>query len=879
MPEIFDAPEWFEALTLAERAALLGPALDEPPPPERLERALRKVARWRREADLVDDRLFAERLAHDGLTPDRFLRLLAEPAEGLRRRAGGPPPWLCSLSRAFSEPCPPLPAAVEEGGGLGILELLRPLVAGAHARMVEGLRRIELARPGLLEPEAVAVGLLPALIERLRRSGERALALELHASRLEGKLRGEIPEERFQEFVARLRQPATALEILHRYPVLARDACRCAEQWVEAGLEMMEHLAADHGEVLRLLGPGVAPGPVTAIRSGLSDYHAGGRSVAILSFASGARVVYKPKPLAVDCRFQALIAWLGEQGADPPLRPLRILDRGEHGWMEHVAARPCETRGEVERFYQRQGGWLALLYVLEATDLHHENLIAEGEHPVPVDFETLFQPMMAEPAASGPGYAPTVSTVLHSGLLPRRFWATVADGGMDLSGMGAAAGQSYEIKEITGEGTDEMRWARREKRTEAGPHLPALDGATPSLWEHAEPALRGFRSMYRLLRHHREELAGALAGFAALPVRILLRGTSAYAHLLHVATHPDYLQSALDRDRLFDRLWKEAAAYPPLRQAVRAEQEDLAAGDVPRFQTLSASTDLLAAGGRRAEGFFLRPGLELVRDRLRALDEDDLERQDWLARASIEATRPLDERWRWTAAPLPEAGPAEPARFLRAARRLGDRLSQLAVRQGDLVTWFHLDLRDEGWLLEPMGVDLYSGLSGVALFLAHLGRLAGEERYERLARLAGDTVRQRIADPEALVQPGAFSGWGGVVYAFTHLGLLWREDAWLDEAENLVARCGAAAADDESHDLISGLRGSRGRPPRLAPAPPLSGPPGDRGPLRRATAGPRRPDRRPRARLAGGGPGAGAAHRLQPRHGRHRLGAGPARPG
>ncbi len=35
---------------------------------------------------------------------------------------------------------------------------------------------------------------------------------------------------------------------------------------------------------------------------------------------------------------------------------------------------------------------LALFYALEATDFHHENLIAEGEHPVPIDLETLFQP-------------------------------------------------------------------------------------------------------------------------------------------------------------------------------------------------------------------------------------------------------------------------------------------------------------------------------------------------------------------------------------------------------------------------------------------------------------------------------------------------------
>src|ERR1700716_3833791 len=56
----------------------------------------------------------------------------------------------------------------------------------------------------------------------------------------EGRLRGETPEERFASFVAILRDPAEALEILRRYPVLARDACLYSEQWAEASLEMME---------------------------------------------------------------------------------------------------------------------------------------------------------------------------------------------------------------------------------------------------------------------------------------------------------------------------------------------------------------------------------------------------------------------------------------------------------------------------------------------------------------------------------------------------------------------------------------------------------------------------------------------------------------
>ena len=812
MQEIIDAPEWFEALTLAERAALLPDRDEEPSSPERVELAARKRQRWQSESKLLDDGAFAERLALDGLTPDRFLRVLAEPAAGWQRHAGGRPAWLEMLARAFSRQPAPLPERCEEEGGLGLLEILRPPIAEAHVRVLARLRRIAERRPAILDPAAVAADLLAPLLQRLRRASERALVLELHASRLEGRLRGETPEERFASFVATLREPAAALEILRRYPVLAREACLVSDQWVEASLEMAERFASDRDEIVRLLAAGADPGPVAAVRAGLSDPHAGGRSVAVLTFASGLRIVYKPKPLAIDLHFQELIAWLGERGASPPLRRLAILDRGAWGWMEHAEAFPCETPDEVERFYERQGIWVALFYALEATDFHYENLIAAGEQPVPIDLETLFQAVLADPEAGSPGHVPTAHTVLRSGLLPRRFWTEAAP--LDLSGMGAEGGQAVEVNTVTDEGTDRMRWARRQARIEAGAHLPTQRGEPVALWRQGDAVLRGFRAAYRLLCRHREELLapdGPLAPLAGLPARTLLRPTSTYMQLLHVGHHPDFLQNALDRDRLYDRLWKNALDRPCLRPALRLEQADLAAGDIPRFTALPCSTDLLHPGGR-IEGFFARPGLELVRKRLREMDEGDLERQSWLVRAAVEATRPLDERHPWRRTPLPDLahdGAVAPERFLAAARRIGDHLSRLALDQDGGITWFCLEVTNDGWRLEPMGISLYGGLPGVALFLAHLARQSGDERYERLARLALSTVRRRIeSDPGALRHLGAYSGWGGIVYALTHLGLLWEEPELLEAAARQAAAMAPGIESDSAFDLIAGSAGA-----------------------------------------------------------------------
>ncbi len=76
---------------------------------------------------------------------------------------------------------------------------------------------------------------------------------------------------------------------------------------------------------------------------------------------------------------------------------MRVLVRDGYGWVEHVAAAACESGEEIERFYRRQGELLALLYVLDAADIHSENLIAAGEHPFLVDLEALFHPLDRRP--------------------------------------------------------------------------------------------------------------------------------------------------------------------------------------------------------------------------------------------------------------------------------------------------------------------------------------------------------------------------------------------------------------------------------------------------------------------------------------------------
>jgi class II lanthipeptide synthase len=125
------------------------------------------------------------------------------------------------------------------------------------------------------------------LLGQLLMKLSRTLVLEFNIARLQGSLKGDTPEERFQCFVERLRQRETALAIFAEYPVLARQLIICIDNWVHFSLEFLHHLCADWEAMRATFSPEEDPGFLVALDGGAGDSHRGGRSVMIAKFSSG----------------------------------------------------------------------------------------------------------------------------------------------------------------------------------------------------------------------------------------------------------------------------------------------------------------------------------------------------------------------------------------------------------------------------------------------------------------------------------------------------------------------------------------------------------------------------------------------------------------
>ncbi|MFJ5631953.1 type 2 lanthipeptide synthetase LanM family protein [Streptomyces goshikiensis] len=733
--------------------------------------------------------------------------------------AEGRPDWAAFAEEASA--AAPEEAVAPEGdhpGLSGFEWVLRPFTACAGERLERGLS--ERAR-GLVDMTAVREDLERYLGGRLARTAARTLVLELYEARSAGRLDGEDTRARFRDFLGRVASRRGLTALLAGRPVLARILGRAALDAADAVAEALERLADDHARLTAglLAGSGGDPGLLVAVAPGAGDGHRGGRSVMLLRFADGTRLVYKPRSLSVHRHFNDLVAWFNELPDSVDLRTLRLLDRGDYGWVEFVGAAPCACAAEVETFYRRQGALLALLHLIDGTDLHHENLIAVGADPVLIDVETLFHPPLAGTATEDPAAGALHDSVYRVGLLPQLLVGDHSALDVSAVGGGREAVSPVVRADWADAGTDRMRLVRRAGRFGESANRPRLaDGGPIEPAAHIEALCAGFRAGYKAIGAAREELlheTALLKEFAEDEVRVVVRPTWVYSTLLDESTHPDLLKDAGERQRVLETLRTDAFGTVLAPDLVDEEIAQLWAGDVPLFTARPGRDHLWGEAERPLAGRADRSGIARVASRLAALDAVDRQDQEWIVRAAMAtasrapAHRPVGDRRTRTAERAPE-----PERLLSAARSVGDRLVSLAYREGPRSNWIGLELLDDRyWRIGPMPADLAGGYTGPALFLAQLAALTGAGHYAEVARTALapvpgllDALRARPADLGA-VGSGAFSGLGGIAYALAETARLLDDPeigSWASAAQRLA---GAAALSEREYGVGAGVAG------------------------------------------------------------------------
>lgn len=583
-------------------------------------------------------------------------------------------------------------------------------------------------------------------------------------------------------------------------PVLLRLVAVLTRQWIDTSTAFCNRIAADIDAVRQLVHASPTS-QVVSVKDGLSDRHRGGFSVLELAFDDGTKALYKPKDQRIEAAWRSVVDWVNNQDAPIELRAVRVATRPGYGWCEFIAHTECDDRTDVALYFRRAGALLALLHCLAASDMHHENIIACGDQPVPVDLEALLQdasPVVDEVTAYSAHDAARqliTDSVLSVGLLPgfaRSLGSEPAPVGGLANGW-SAGGRRIRWRHIN----SRAMHPEVEQQTPATSNLPRLGGRSYALDENVEEFIEGFQDYRKFLATLDWE--EPLSHFTDVKVRRIQRPTQFYHLLLERITDDrtmgDGVVWSVQADfmaRLAD--WK--VDEDPTWKTQRQERAALLALDIPYF-------DMGAVGGLRR-----------ARDRTSSLGSEETAWQSDLIHqtSSFVAAHRSD-----VTADLPDHGSRlSAAELALEADAVVARIDAFAIQRGAAAAWLGLNWLPDSETAQPavLGHDLYSGNCGIALFLAAHWRVRQCAKSAELARAALTAVRSDIGNGGAaqmsrLLGVGGATGLGSVVYALTTVGALLADDAIHVDAERTAQLITAQLIQaDHRFDIVGGCAGA-----------------------------------------------------------------------
>ncbi|MDT9593140.1 DUF4135 domain-containing protein [Nocardioides zeae] len=508
-------------------------------------------------------------------------------------------------------------------------DVVAPLVADVLDRTDADLRALPLGAP-----DRVSARIRTHAVRQATTLGARFLLRRLDAERREGRLRGTTPEERFADFVDHAASPQGRAALADDLPDLVAWLRHVTRLRTTALVEALGATTREWDALTRTL-PGLdARDRVVDLSPGAGDTHGGGAAVAILELASGARVVTKPRSLAVEQGFARFTGWFGERTGVPLPAPASWTS-GRRGWVEFVASDRSRSHPD---YLRTAGTLLAALHLLRATDMHYENLVPDPSGlPVVIDAESLFTPALVGTDRPAEGLLGVVATGMLS--LRREVAEGVegAEGTADLLDPGAlgyrAGGRSpYSSWRAVNPGRDDMRLEMTPVRVEAESPVPA--GVERDL-RAAEALASAYEQAVDGVLADREAVAAAIERcFESGEVRYIHRPTMSYAQVLRMATHPAFATHR-DRHRALARLAVLAPRTPPA--LLDSEVLQLTDGDLPSFSVpLRGTTVLDGRGGTTGARAVAAPLEQCVRA-VRGLSVEDVEREAEQVRGSLSA--------------------------------------------------------------------------------------------------------------------------------------------------------------------------------------------------------------------------------------------------
>lgn len=441
------------------------------------------------------------------------------------------------------------------------------------------------------------------------------------------------------------------------------------------------------------------------------------------------------------------------------------------------------------------GRLAAVLYALNARDMHFTNILSTPRGPVPVDLETVLHPARQKSHGTveteRSGYQILATSVFGTGILPMIVTREGREGYVDVGYLGGG--------EVHGSGPFRMFRVQHpfsaRVRVAWAPDAPptvepsrVIDTAAAVVRRSCAAMVAGFTETYETISRERARfLAAVRRAFAAAEVRYVHNATIQYAQCLRVLTAPTPSREADLAEGLVKRIGI-ASRGADLR-LVDAECAQLWQTDVPYFLVRADATTITDGSPERTPVAQIptSPLAQCVA-KVEAMSAHDLSTQVRLIRVAFNAKLPDPHTMAPAVQVLTEpAGDDGADHDTDADRRaLAQEVADGLVADMVEDRYAHLPATWIGpvatavaarpWPPGVLGYDLYTGRTGPALTLAVLSEVLDAPELAVAAR--------KVFGPSAAILDsgsyearsisrsgnGAYSGFPGALWAMAHAG-------------------------------------------------------------------------------------------------------------
>ncbi|PQP85203.1 hypothetical protein C0Q44_12155 [Paenibacillus sp. PCH8] len=588
-------------------------------------------------------------------------------------------------------------------------------------------------------------------------------------------------------------------------------------QYIE---NIINNITVDLKKIQSLLPISNSSLKVKDIKIGSGDTHSNGKSVAKIEFNQGI-VYYKPRTGELDINFFDFMDQLSTYDEKFNFKRAEVISELNYSYFKEVEHVLVENQEEMKIYYEKLGYILCVMYTLNGTDFHSENIIAHGKDPVLVDLESLFHSnIFLNENLYDHGFLEIIKssdpTVLDIGILPKKIVKNYDsdDYSLEIGGIGAEKQKTspFKFSEFSIDEDGKPKHVRKFGFNGVSENNPIKEIDDSKIFEMNLIIQSSFEYFYKWILNNKILYQNMIIKyFSNQKIRVILRPTFLYSKLLLLSKNIYIIGNKTNREILFSKLAFERENQLSF---VYSEYNQLMNYDIPIFYANTNGLEIMDSNNNNLGVLSDKTPLESTIFKINKMSLDDLDNQKILIDQAMRLKEYKGDKTDIVFGSLEgEKNNIELEKAGYLVQNIGDLLIKRAIHANkESVTWISttiLGKEESEFGVGPVGNDVYLGNAGIALFLAQLYKFTSNEKYKEIV-IKAMNYNIRFLQQEKLYESGNvgyYNGTSGLLLSIAVINKIIPIQNFEEIMDTSLQRLKRLVKNSNNYDIFSGSSG------------------------------------------------------------------------